>query len=254
MTARDRIMIIVVIVVAAVAGSWVLVIQPKRDQASQLATKLSSVQSQLVTARQQVAASEAARGAFTRSYAVLAKLGEAVPADDDVPSLVYQLQAAAGSAHVDFRGLTLNGSGSLSASSASTSSTSTAALPPGVTVGPAGFPVEPFTFTFQGTYSQLESFIGRLQRFVIAGPSSVSVSGRLMTLNAINLAAAPQGFPQITATISATTYVLPASQGVTNGATPAGPAAGSSSSSGTATASTSTPPAAAPAVATPRIR
>jgi len=250
MTARDRVMIIVVVVVAAIAGSWVLLIQPKRDQAAQLATKLSSIHAQLTTARAQVAASEAARDTFTRSYTVLAKLGEAVPADDDVPSLVYQLQAAAGAAHVDFRGLTLNGSSGSSASS----STSAAALPPGATVGPAGFPIEPFTFTFQGNFFQLESFIGKLQRFVIAGPNSVSVSGRLMTLNAINLGPAPGGFPQITATLSATTYILPASQGVTNGATPAGPAASSSSSSSTATASTSTSSPTPAAVATPSIR
>ena len=47
-----------------------------------------------------------------------------------------------------------------------------------------------------------------------------------MTLNAISLGPAQQGFPQITALISATTYLVPAAQGVMNGATPAGPGAG----------------------------
>ena len=89
-----------------------------------------------------------------------------------------------------------------------------------------------------------------MNRFVVATNNHVSVSGRLMTLNAINLAPAPQGFPQIDATISATTYLVPASQGLTAGATPSGPGA-SGSASTVSTPSTSS--AVAPAVATPPV-
>jgi hypothetical protein len=242
MTARDRLMIVIVAVIAAVACSWLFVIQPKRDQAAKLDAKLSSVQSQLQTARQQAALSVAARSQFASSYTVLAKLGEAVPADDNVPSLVVQVQSAANAAHVDFRGLTLVNGSSSASSTTSTSATQSAvaALPPGATVGPAGFPIEPFTFSFQGNFFHLADFLGRLQRFVVATNTRMLVSGRLMTLNAISLGAAPQGFPQITASISATTYLVPATQGVMNGATPSGPAAGSSTQ-GVSTPSTTSP-------------
>jgi hypothetical protein len=222
-------MIVIVAVIAAIACSWLFVIQPKRDQAAKLGDKLSSVQSQLQTVRHQAALSLAAQSQFARSYTLLTKLGEAVPADDNVPSLLVQLQSAANAANVDFRGLALN-SGSSSASptsSASAAQSVTATLPPGATVGPAGFPIEPFTFSFQGNFFHLADFLGRLQRFVVASNTQMSVSGRLMTLNAISLGPAPQGFPQITASISATTYLVPATQGVMNGATASGPAAGS---------------------------
>jgi hypothetical protein len=83
--------------------------------------------------------------------------------------------------------------------------------------------VEPFSFTFQGSFFHLANFFERLQRFVVATDKRLSVSGRLMTLNAFSFSPGPQGFPQISASVSATTYLVPAAQGLTNGATPSGP-------------------------------
>ncbi len=253
MSARDRIVLVVICAVAAIVAPWVLLIQPKRDQASKLQSQVNAKQSQLNAARAQLAQGNAARAAFASSYASLVRLGEAVPTDDNTPSLIYQLQGAAKSTHVDFDSLTFNaGSGSGSGAPASATSTQSAStLPPGATIGSAGFPVEPFTFTFQGNFFHLANFLGRLQRFVVAGNKRLSVSGRLMTLDAITLGPATSGFPQMTATISATTYLLPASQGLLNGATPAGPAAASN----TQTVSTSSSSSSAPAViAAPTVR
>lgn len=252
MSSRDRIVLIVICAVAAVVAPWLLLIQPRRDQAAKLQSQINTEQSQLGSARGQLAQASAARAAFASSYTTLVRLGEAVPTDDNTPSLIYQLQGAAKSAKVDFQSLTFNaGSGGGSSSPTSSSSTqSTSSLPPGATVGPAGFPVEPFTFTFQGNFFHLADFLGRLQRFVVAGNQHLSVSGRLMTLESITLGPGATGFPQMLATISATTYLLPASQGLLNGATPAGPAA-----STTQTVSTSSTGGSAPAVITaPTVR
>lgn len=245
MSQRDRVILIVVLAVAAVAGSWLVVIQPRRDRAAKLQTQINAAQSQLGAVRAQMSQASAARAAFATSYTTLVRLGEAVPTDDNTPSLIYQLQGAAKAAGVDFQSLTFNAGGGSSPSS----STSTP-LPPGATMGPAGFPVEPFTFTFQGNFFHLANFLGRLQRFVVAGNQHISVSGRLMTLNSISLGPASTGFPQMAATISATTYLLPSSQGLLNGATPAGPAPSSAQ-----TVSTPTSSGPAPAVlAAPTVR
>ncbi len=263
MTARDRLVVMVVCALAAVGGAWFFLIQPRRDEASKLGAQVTSEQAQLTTLRAQVAQGQAAKGAYARHYASLVRLGEAVPQDDNVPSLIYQLQGAASAAKVDFRSLVLQPTsgattpapvttpGSTTAgSSASASKTvaasatqSSTALPPGAAVGPAGFPAEPFQFTFQGNFFHLADFFNRLERFVVATNNRVSVSGRLMTLNAINLGPAPQGFPQITATISATAYLVPASQGLLNGATTAGPA--STAAPVSTSTSSAVPPAAA---------
>lgn len=237
MTARDRIVIMVVLAVGAVVAGWMLVVSPKRDQAAALSTQISAQQTQLDTARSQLAAGQSARRAFAGQYAELAKLGEAVPPDDDVPSLIYQVQNAAQGAKVSFRGLQLtNGGGGASSSSSSSTTpgstaTAPAQLPPGAAVGAAGLPTEQFTFTLTGNFSHLADFFNRLQNFVTSRGSTLLVSGRLMTINAINLAPGSAGFPQITANISATTYIVPADQGTFGGATPAGPAAPQTSTS-----------------------
>jgi type II secretory pathway pseudopilin PulG len=239
---RDRTILVIVGVVAALVGSWMMVIQPKRDQATKLGAQVKAAQSQLNTLRTEVAQRQHARRAFAGEYAKIVRLGEAVPTDDNVPSLIYQLQGAASGARVDFRALQLNpSSGSTPApSSPSAAQGATATLPPGATVGPAGFPIEPFTFSFQGNFFHLADFFHRLQRFVVATNKRVSISGRLMTLNAINLSAGASGFPQISAQISATTYLVPPSEGLLNGATPAGP-------SSSATQPVSTPASSSPA-------
>ena len=234
MTGRDRSVIAAVLVVVIAVAGWLFVVQPKRNKASQLASQVNAMQSQLDSVRTEVAQDEAARGAFSGSYTVLARLGEAVPADDNVPSLIYQIQNAASKAHVQFDSLALGSTAGTTSSPTpstttpgSTSSTTAAAstpLPPGATIGPAGFPIEPFSFTFTGNFFHLADFFGRLERFVVVANKNINVSGRLMSLDAINLAVGSSGFPNISATMSATTYLLPANEGLTAGATPLGPA------------------------------
>lgn len=264
MNVRDRTILVVICVVGVIAAGWLLVVSPKRTEATQLQGQINTQQAKLSSVRAQLAAGNAARAAFAASYASLVRLGEAVPTDDDTPSLIYQLQSAAKATGVDFQGLTFNAGGSgappptptptgatPSASSTSAAQSATATLPPGATVGPAGFPIEPFTFTFTGNFFHLANFFGRLQKFVVATNKRLAVSGRLMTLNAINLGPSTTGFPQITASIGATTFLLPASQGLTAGATPAGPA---TSTTQTVSTPRSSSPAPAAVVTPPVVR
>ena len=248
MTGRDRIVIVVVVALAAIVGSWLLVIQPKRDQAGALGTQISTQQSQLAAAEAQVAAGQAAKRNYPTYYTSVARLGEAVPSDDNVPSLIYQLQDAAAQTSVDFNDFVLAPAGAsapVPVSSGSAAQASTATLPPGATVGAAGLPIEPFTLTFNGNFFHLAGFLGRVQRFVTASARQISVRGRLLTLNGISLGPGAGGFPAISVTINATTYLAPPTQGVPGGtgalsATPSSsgagaPASGSSGSFPTAT-------------------
>jgi hypothetical protein len=290
MTSRDRTVIVVVGVVIAIVAAWLIAIQPKRSEASKLGSQVSAAQSQVNSARATVTQDEAARATFARSYAEIARLGEAVPADDDVASMLVQLQNAASEARVDFRALTLQpesgsstpapappSSSSSSSSSPSTSSSSSSnsnsssssttpastspasaaaasatsagsSLPPGAAVGPAGFPTENFTLTFQGNFFHLSDFFKRLEAFVRLTNRRVFVAGRLMTLNAITLGPGAGGFPEMDASISATTYLVPAAQGLTAGATPAGPPSAGATSPASGSANPST---VAPATVTP---
>lgn len=280
MTPRDRMVLAVVAVVAAFAGAWFLVLSPKRAEIKAAQTKVEAAQKRLDAARVTVTQAQQAKADYDSDYAAVARLGKAVPVDDNVPSLVYQLQSAARGSKVGFRSLKLNGTGaaaastpaptpapapssdksSSSSSSSSTTSSSTttpaapatqaaaSALPPGASVGAAGFPTMPFSFVFDGSYFDLENMLHDVDRFITVKKEAVAVHGRLLSIDGFSLQLSPAGFPNITATLSATAYLLPADQGLTGNATPGGPAStataptASTASSG---AGTPTPPTAA---------
>jgi hypothetical protein len=246
MTTRDRMVILVLIAAAAIAGFWFMVFEPKRAEANKLATELSAVRQKEATAQQDIAAGLAARSAYPHNYAVIARLGEAVPADDNGPSLVFQLDSAAKRAGVDFRSLKLvPGSGPTPASApaaggktgapaaatpaaatpAAATQAASATLPPGASVGTAGFPTMPFKLGFDGSFFHMSDFFRRLDAFVDANSKRVAVSGRLLTINGLSLTASRHGFPAVKATVSANAYLVPADQGSTSGATPSAPAA-----------------------------
>lgn len=231
MTARDRLVLIVVCVLVVLGAGWILVVSPERKQASKLQGEVSAASSQLHTAEEKLASAHQAKERYASAYSSIVSLGKAVPPRPEVPSLVYQLARATHQKHVEFASI-VNGTGSGSGSSPSSSSSS-AAQPAAL----AGFKPMPFTFVFNGTFFDLYHLFRRLNGFTVRTASGgVEVSGRLLTIQSAKLAPAAQsaehassGPPLLTGTITATAYVLPVAQGLTGGAG-ATPAASSSSS------------------------
>jgi type II secretory pathway pseudopilin PulG len=236
MTRRDRIVIVIVAVVAAIAASWIMVVSPKRDQAAKLQTKVASAQQKLDSARTQLAQNAAASKQYASNYAALARLGEAVPASDDIPSLIIQLQDAADGARVDFQSLQ-----NASAASGSGGAAATAPAAGTATTGAAG---EQLTFSFSGSYFQLSNFFNKVQHFVTPTGNGVQVRGRLLSLNSVSLTPASGGFPQITAQITATVYTEAAASGSAAAATGSSPSTSSTQSTSGSSSSTPAPAAA----------
>jgi Tfp pilus assembly protein PilO len=269
MTSRDRIVLMVMLAAGLLAGSWFLVLSPTRHQAASLGTQITAEQKRLDDAHAQAAQAAQAKARYDADYSAVAKLGEAVPVDDGVASLVYQLDSAAGAAKVDFRSVALAqgaastapqtqaaqvaaiGAAQKGQSGAPTPAAAVPAvaapLPPGASVGPAGFPTMPFTLEFDGSYFDMEHFLDRVASFATVHGSKISINGRLLTIDGISLTASRDGFPMVKASIAATAYLLPSDEGLTNGATPQGPAATTQavSATGSSAPSASTPPAAA---------
>lgn len=261
MTPRDRNVIGIVAALVIVAASWFLLISPLRSDGKALDDEIAAAQARLSTAQASVSAGEDAERTYRQDYAGVARLGKAVPADDDVPSLVVQLDGAAKRSRVDFRSIELAGAGSAvaapaaappgvppagdptsgaSGASGATGATgatgptaafsaatqaAAAALPPGTVVGAAGFPTMPFNFTFTGSFFRLQDFLERLDRFTEIDGTKVTVRGRLLTVDGFTLGASSKGFPNMTTTINATAYLLPAEQGLMAGASPLAPSA-----------------------------
>ena len=273
MSNRDRILIGVMACLVAVAGFWFLALKPKRAEATAAAARVAEAQTKLDTANQALASATSARASFEADYATAARLGKAVPDDDDAASLVFQLESAARKAGIDFRSLTVGGasagatttttppqtgSSSSSASSSSSSSkssssssttpsttgttgttgstgstagtTGTSTLPPGVVAGANGMNNLPFTFVFDGDYFSLSKLLDLVRSFTTTNGDTVTVRGRLMTVESVNLQESRNGFPDVKATVTATAYLAAQPISLPGGVTAPSPVGGTTPS------------------------
>ena len=103
--------------------------------------------------------------------------------------------------------------------------TAAAALPIGATVGSAGLPVLPYDLTFNGGFFEIADFMSELDGMVSIESKGIGVDGRLITVDGFTLLGdQDKGFPHLSANLHVTTYVAPADQGTTAGATETAPA------------------------------
>jgi hypothetical protein len=237
-----------ILAAAILAAVWFLLVTPERKKIAGLNEKVASAQQQLVATQSKLDGARSAQASYQTDYASLVRLGEAVPSTAQVPSLVYELDQLSNAKDVDFNSITSSGS-SAAATAATASSTTGSAIPS------AGFTQLPFTFTFSGSFFDLSHLLSRIDGLAVqTEKGEVQISGRLLTIQSANLAvsgngtnASTKGEAELTGTITATAYVLPASEGLTGGATSAGPAGTSATTpqaTSTAASNGSTAPAA----------
>lgn len=239
MTARDRMVVVVLGALAVLAVAWLLVVSPERKKASEVQAKAQTAQAELSAAKGKLSEAEDAETRYAAAYSSIVSLGQAVPAEAEVSSLVYELDHASSKDEVGFESITA-GSGGSSSSASSAPAASTAAT---------GFQELPFTFSFAGSYEQLYKLMGRLQGFTVTKPDgSVSVNGRLLSIQGVSLTGGSSGGAsssaaagKLTATVTATAYVLPAGETLTGGATASGPAGATAASASGSTGSTVAP-------------
>jgi hypothetical protein len=222
MTSRDRLVLIGLGALAMLAAVYLLVVAPERKQASSLNAQVAAASAQLASAEGQVVNARADQTRYASAYASIVSLGKAVPASEEVPALMYQLAHASNQKHVDFTSISTGASGAASASTASAPATGAAS---------AGFTQMPFTFVFDGSFKDLYHLFQQMNGFTTRTTSGgLRVSGRLLTIQSTKLSPSPgPGGPgakpteHLTGTITATAYVLPATQSLTGGATAASP-------------------------------
>ena len=229
MTRKNSILLSVVALAAAAAAFYFLVLTPKREEIAKLDADIAAQEAAVEQARLTLAGYEEAKASYKRNYATLARLGKAVPADDDVRSLMVQLESTADRSGVDFEKIELsNGLAGESAPSepASPSEGELASAPGTVPVAGGALSAMPFSFTFTGSYFDLSSFMARLEHFVSLNNRRLDATGRLLRLESVSISPSTLGFPDMQAEINAATYLVPPVQGV-EGAEPSAPPAGS---------------------------
>jgi hypothetical protein len=284
MTRRDTYVVTAIAVLGAVAAFWFMALAPKREKLSAVDKDVAVARQMLDQAKQEKVKFARDQIAFPRLYASLGRLGKAVPADDDVPSLLVQLNHAAAQANVNFHSVELKlalaekaeqeaaasaspappagaeggtaappaegetappagGEGAQAAPPATGAATASATAPAAGATGadPAAAPaaagglkVLPFEYKFKGDFFQLEDLIHNINGLVERRNQELAVTGRLIRIQGFTL-------KRGNITLLATTYMLPADQGLFAGATPQGPA-GAAAPQAAAGAPAPTPP------------
>lgn len=261
MGSSNRLIVSILAVTAVAVAFWMLALGPKREEADKLGAEVEQLQVSLADAQSKVTEAAAAKREFPADYRQLVVLGKAVPAGDETSSLFVELNHIADRSTVKFESIQLSGSGETAAapaaatpapapapteaappatpaaSSPSPSSVPAAAtippteaaasaLPLGATIGTAGLGVMPYSLSFSGDFFHVADFIDGIDSLVDTGGRTVSVDGRLVTLDGFALNADPVlGFPHLDANFAVTTYLVPPTQGITAGASPVEPAA-----------------------------
>jgi len=236
LTSSNRAIVAILALVTLAVTFWMLVLSPKRDEASELDSQAKQLQTSLAQHEAEAAEGEAAKREFPTDYQHLVVVGKAVPGGDETASLLVQMNHIANGSEGKFVTINLSAVGGgeeaapavTGSEEAPASPTEVAAslLPLGATVGPAGLAVMPYEVTFDGDFFQIADFIKGIDSLVDTKKDRVSVDGRLVTIDGFSLEASPgKGFPALQASFSLTTYLTPPGEGAVAGTLPeaAGP-------------------------------
>jgi Tfp pilus assembly protein PilO len=253
MTGRDRLVIVGLVVLGLLAASWLLLVSPERQQAAQAQSQVESARQKLQSAQSEVANARTAQASYSSAYSSVVRLGKAVPPLQEVPSLIYELEQASNQRGIDFNSISTGAGSTGTAASSATAATAQ-----------AGFSQMPFTFIFKGSFFGLAHLLHQIDGFAritaagatdraaaVSTPAGVQVSGRLLTIQGVSLTLESQSSSSsgatnsggtLSATITATAYVLPPGEGLTGGATAAGPAGSSAAAAASSSATASNSP------------
>jgi Tfp pilus assembly protein PilO len=244
MTGRDRMVAVGVGAIVIVGGVWMEVVSPERAKVTALNGKVQTAQQSVQTAQSELSKAKFAQARYTEAYSSVVQLGRAVPADQEIPGLVYELDQASNDKHVEFASISPSTSGTGAQTPKSSGESSSG----------GGFEALPFTFTFNGSFNDLYNLMTTVQGYATTtAQGDLKVSGRLLTVQQFKLTPAststasdlPSGKTEkkgapgehLSGTVSATAYVLPPGTQATGGATSSGPSGSGSSAAKPASSS-----------------
>jgi Tfp pilus assembly protein PilO len=190
MRARGREIYIITAVVAVVliVAWYFLLFSPKQRELSDLDQQVQSAQSALSVAQQEVVKLEAYKKTAPQSRAEIVRLGKMLPTSEGVPGLIIELTKTAEASGVSVTSIARG--------------TATAGSP---------FGIQTLTLQVSGRYFDVEDFLYRLEEYVAFRNASFRVTGRLLQVQNLTLAAstadASGGSPVLAVTFGLNAYL-----------------------------------------------
>lgn len=105
MTDRDRKILLFLVPVVLLGAVWFLAIKPKRQEAATVGKQLTEQVKKRDAAVARAGGLERAKTNFAADYGEVIRLGKAIPATIDVPSLIVQLDEAAKGSRIEFNSI-----------------------------------------------------------------------------------------------------------------------------------------------------
>jgi len=163
------------------AVSYFVLIRPKAAESAQLDEELAALESQAALAGR---TTPTAKPQVRIDVADLFRLAKAMPDGSDMAGIMLELNAMAASAGITF-----------------------VSIQPGDPVSFADSSALPINLTFHGNYYDLTDFLYRMRNLVTVKDGVLDASGRLYTLDALDLHEAPEEkFPLIEAVLTLSAY------------------------------------------------
>jgi Tfp pilus assembly protein PilO len=102
LSARDRKILLAIVPVVVLVAYWFLLFSPKREEAATAKVELAEQTERRDAARATMSAARATKTDFAADYGEIVRLGKAIPARVDMPSLLVQLDRAAAGTGIRF--------------------------------------------------------------------------------------------------------------------------------------------------------
>jgi Tfp pilus assembly protein PilO len=157
MSRTIRLALIGVGLVVIIALGWFFLLSPIRADMDSISTQIEDARAQLSTAQAKLAQAEVTRAEGKKNQARLIELAKMVPASDEMPSLIIQIQDLASQSGITFMSIT-----------------------PAEPIASEGINAIPLDVQFVGTFFDLSDFVYRAEQMV-AGP------GRLLAIKSLSL-------------------------------------------------------------------
>lgn len=162
---------------------WLGVISPKRSESARLDSELLAVEQTIAVRR--LALGAAAGGGSRNEFGDLVRLAKAFPPEVDAASLLVELDLLASASGVELESIT-----------------------PQAPVAAAGTGVDviPIDLAVEGEYTEISRFLGRLRSQVTVGRNRLRATGRLYSVDHIDLNEGTRKFPQLRAALKLNAY------------------------------------------------
>jgi Tfp pilus assembly protein PilO len=190
MRARGREIYIITAVVAIVliVAWYFLLFSPTQRKLSDLDQQIQSAQSSLDIAKQEVVKLESYKKTAPQSRAEIVRLGKMLPESEGIPGLIIELSKTA-----DASGVAVT------------------SIARGTTAAGSPFGIQTVNLQVTGRYFDVEDFLYRLEEYVAFRNASFRVTGRLLQVTQLSIAASTTsstgGSPPLAVTIGLNAYL-----------------------------------------------